>query len=141
MNERTISDFLGKMGLEKNIWYKNMDDVYVAPIEFSEINSLLSREKIVILTGTKEYGKTFTAIKLLWEYYKNGYEPRYVQTQYENKAEVRHKLVRIENTLEKRHIIYFEDPFGKLDYQSDEDLERDIGALVDTVRGLHKNRV
>jgi hypothetical protein len=36
--------------------------------------------------------------------------------------------------LEQRQIVYFDDPFGKIKYQSDEDLERDIGAIVDSVR-------
>jgi hypothetical protein len=53
--------------------------VYVPPIEYDEINATLKTERIVFITGTKEYGKTFTAVRLLYEYFKeDGYHPRWV---------------------------------------------------------------
>ena len=33
-----------------------------------------------------------------------------------------------------KSIIYFEDPFGKVKYQSDEDLENEIGTIIDSIR-------
>lgn len=78
MTGRSIPDFLSKLGIENNIWYSYIDEAYVYPSEYGEISSHLSSEKVVIITGTKEYGKTYTAIKLLLDYYKKGYEPVYI---------------------------------------------------------------
>ena len=134
MTDSKLPSFLKRIGLENNRLYQNMEEVYVPPREYDELKKSLLDKGIVIITGTKEYGKTFTAIWLLWEFYKNGYEPKYFQVRHEDKVEVRNRLSEIEAELEHKHVIYFEDPFGKLRYQSDEDIERDFGSIIDTVR-------
>ena len=39
-----------------------IDTVYIPPpLEYEEIRSILENERIVFITGTAEYGKTYTA--------------------------------------------------------------------------------
>src|SRR5262249_15375988 len=92
-----IKEFLRKIGLEEgSIWYQRIDDVYVTPIEYDEIKDALEKDRIIFITGPREYGKTYTAIRLLWEYYNKGYEPKYIQTREEEKGKVRERLAVIE---------------------------------------------
>jgi hypothetical protein len=105
-----------------------------SPVKYEEIKEALAKERILFITGPKEYCKTFTAIRLLWEYYKKGeYEPKYIQAREEEKTKVRERLAAIENEVKPHHIVYFEDPFGKTKYQDDKQLEREIGSIIDTV--------
>jgi hypothetical protein len=36
---------------------------------------ILERDKAVIITRHPEYGKTYTAVRLLWGHYNKGYDP------------------------------------------------------------------
>ena len=36
--------------------------------------------------------------------------------------------------MQPRHIVYFEDPFGKTEYERREGLEREIGTIIDMVK-------
>jgi hypothetical protein len=66
----------------------------------------LSNDRLVFITGTKEYGKTYTAVRLLWEYFNKGYEPIWYRgDNEEDRSNVRNKLVKIENVLKPGHII------------------------------------
>src|SRR5205823_100840 len=67
---RKFNNFLGEIGKSGSLLYDRFEDVYVAPIEYEEIESNLKKYRCVFITGTPEYGKTYTAIKLLWEFYK-----------------------------------------------------------------------
>jgi hypothetical protein len=138
---RPIFEFLRKIDVEENMWYQRIDYIFVPPLEYDDIENALRMDRLVFITGTKEYGKTYTAVRLLWEYYLKGYEPKYIRTKNEDKIYVRERLNTIESQLKPHHIIYFEDPFGKITYQQDEDLERDIGAIIDTVKNSHDTYV
>jgi len=90
--------------------------MFVSPVEYDEIKDILRRNKIIFITGTMEYGKTYTAIRILWEYYSEGYTPKYIYTRLEDKIDVRSRPLDIHSALEEHHIIYFEDPFGRINY-------------------------
>jgi len=51
-----------------------IDELYVQPNEYAPITSILKKERLLFISGTPEFGETYTAVKLLWEWYKNGYE-------------------------------------------------------------------
>ena len=105
------------------------------PIEYDDIKRTLEEKRIVFITGTPEYGKTYTAVRLMWEYFNKGYEPRWIRGGEEReRIWVREKLVDIRSELKPRHIVYFEDPFGKTKYESREDLEREIGTIINSIQ-------
>jgi len=130
-----VYEFLEKIGYAGSKLYGRIDEVYVPPFEYEDITNTLKEKRIVFISGTPEYGKTYTAVRLMWEYYKNGYEPRWIKgEELPERIEVRKKLEDIRAELKPRHIIYFEDPFGKIKYEKRESLERGIGIIIDSVK-------
>lgn len=134
-----IYNFLNKIDRKESKLFERIDDLYVPPIEYDNIKNSLNKNKIVFITGTAEYGKTFTAIRLLWEYYLNkGYEPGWIKGGEERqRIEVREKLEDIVMQLKPHHIFYFEDPFGKIKYEKRESLEREIGTIIDYINKVN----
>jgi hypothetical protein len=57
-----ISDFLYKVGLESEL-YKWINELYIPPLEYEEIKDVLKEKRIVFITGEREYGKTYTALR------------------------------------------------------------------------------
>ena len=106
-----VLKFLRKIGADCIKKYQIINDVFVPPLEYDNIKKALSEDKVVFITGTKEYGKTYIAIRLLWEYFINGYEPTWLKGQ--KGSETRSSLLNVERYLKPHHIIYFEDRFGK----------------------------
>ena len=135
-----IYEFLRK--IKGGSLYDRIDDLYVPPVEFEDIKKILKRDKFVIITGTPEYGKTYTAIRLLWEYYNDGYESKWIKGQEEpERREVRERLEDIKRELKPKHITYFEDPFGKTKYEKRESLEREIGTIIVSVKNVESSYV
>jgi S1-C subfamily serine protease len=130
-----ILEFLRKIGAEEIIKYERINQLYVPPFNYQDIWEALSKDRIVFITGTKEYGKTYTAVKLLWEYYNKGYKPKWIKGKdEEERSNVRIRLLdELNRELEPHSITYFEDPFGKLQYEGQEDLERNIVDVIETL--------
>jgi hypothetical protein len=130
-----IFEFLEKIGYAGSKWYGRIDEVYVPPLEYGDMKRTLGETRFIFITGTQEYGKTYTAVRLMWEFYKSGYVPRWIKGgERAERVEVRRKLEDIRAELKPGHIIYFEDPFGKTEYERREGLEREIGTIIDTVK-------
>ncbi len=130
-----VFEFLKKIKREESKLYDRIDELYVEPIEYNEIKEALEKDRIVFIVGTPEYGKTYTSVRLLWEYFSKGYEPIWKRGDEEAlRLEVRDVLEDIESVLKPRRIIYFEDPFGKIKYEKRESLERDIDTIIETVK-------
>jgi hypothetical protein len=130
-----VFSFLEKVGYGDSKWYARIDELYVAPIEYEDIKKLLKNKRIVLITGTPEYGKTYTAVRLMWEYYNAGYEPIWLKGGEQiERNRVRETLENVRAQLKPRRIIYFEDPFGKVMYEKRETLEREIGIVIDSVQ-------
>ena len=130
-----VFEFLEKIGYSGSKWYGRIDEVYVPPSEYKEMAKTLHEKKILFITGTPEYGKTYTAVRLMWEFYNRGYEPRWILGgESAERNEVRRRLEDIGAVLKPGRIIYFEDPFGKTRDEGREGLEREIGTIVDNVR-------
>jgi len=129
-----IYDFLENIGKPESKSYDRIDELYVPPKEYEEIKKLLKDQQIVFITGTAEYGKTYTAVRLLWEYFMEGYKPIWAEGGSERqRREVSKRLEDIGTELRPGCAIYFEDPFGKTTYECRESLEREIGAVIDQV--------
>ena len=130
-----VYKFLKEVNIEGSKLYDRINDLYISPIEYEEINQALERNRIVFITGTAEYGKTYTAVRLLWEYFIKGYKPKWITGgEVPERIEARKKFEDIEKELKPHHIIYFEDPFGKIRYERKEDLERNIGGIIESVQ-------
>lgn len=129
-----VFEFLEKIGYPGSNLYGRIDEVYVPPSEYEEMARALEEKRILFVTGTPEYGKTYTAVRLMWEFYNRGYEPRWNKGgELAERIEVRRKLEDIRSELKPGRIIYFEDPFGKIGYERRESLEREIGTTIDSV--------
>ncbi|NKQ37999.1 MAG: hypothetical protein HF967_00710 [Methanosarcinales archaeon] len=118
--------------------YCRIDDLYVPPLEYNEIKKALKKDRIVFITGSQEYGKTYTSARLMWKYYYKGYEPIWIKgDEKDDRKTVREKLENIINELKPYRIIYYEDPFGKIKYERRESLEREIGTIIDCVKNVN----
>lgn len=132
-----VFEFLNKIGFAGSKLYDRIDDLYVPPLEYKEIKKVLEKDRIVFITGTAEYGKTYTAVRLLWEYFGKGYEANWIKGGEEKeRMDVRKRLEEIERELKPQHIVYFEDPFGKTRYERRESLEREIGTIIECVKNV-----
>ncbi|HHT9126326.1 MAG TPA: hypothetical protein ACFYD6_10985 [Candidatus Brocadiia bacterium] len=134
--ELKISDFLEEIHQSRSDYSGALiDKIFVPPDEFNEIERELKNNKFVIITGTAGYGKTYTALRLLWERYNEGYIPRWVSgKEPRQREEGRDLLANIDVLLKPRHIIYFEDPFGKTKYERSDDLKGRINFIIDSVK-------
>lgn len=134
--EQHLVEFLKEIDAEAIRKYERIDELFVPPIEYENIRNSLSENRIIFLTGTKEYGKTYVAVSLLWEYFKEGYNLLWFKgDRDEDRSRTRSNLLNIQKYLKPSHIIYFEDPFGKTKYEAtdDEALTKNIGSIIDTV--------
>jgi hypothetical protein len=129
--------FLDAIGQAGSKIYDRIDCLYVPPVEYDEIRKILAEKRIVFITGTPEFGKTYTAVRLLWEYFNEDYIPIWWEGEEEpERREMRRSLEDIERTLKPHHVVYFEDPFGKVEYESRSILEREIGTIIDCVHNV-----
>lgn len=130
-----ILDFLSKIGKAESSWYRRIDRIFVPPSDYLNILQLLEKNKVVFLVGDPEIGKTYTAVRILWEYYCKGYQP------------VWHPGAELQERLESRKLIsdaavnnnsitYFEDPFGKIKFEDREDLRQTIGSFLSSIQKL-----
>lgn len=134
--ERKINDFLYKIKHERSDFSGALiDRVFIPPDGYEEIKKTLERDRIVFISGTAGYGKTYTTLKLLWEYFNKDYTPKWISGKDGlERRNVRDKLAYIESQLESNHILYFEDPFGKAEYERRDDLKERIWHIINTVK-------
>ena len=132
-----VLKFIEKIGFIKHKSFSRINEIYVPPVNFDNIVKTLKEERILFITGTPEYGKTYTAVKLLWSYFKAGHEPFFCSGSEESKRiELRDTLDNINKVLKPGRIVYFEDPFGKTKYEKRESLEREIGTIIDIIKRI-----
>ena len=137
-----IYEFLRKIGYPGSRLYGRINEVYVPPAEYEDIQKTLEKKRIVFITGTQEYGKTYTAIRLLWEYFCRGYEVEWIKGEEKReREEVRKWLQDIRAKVSPHRIVYFEDPFGRTRYEKRESLEKEIGTIIESVRNVEDSYV
>lgn len=130
-----IIQFLEKIEHSGSRWYDRIDSIYIAPTEYKDIKGMLEKENVVFITGAPECGKTYTAVRLLWEYFMMGYEPVWVKgSDAWQREQARERLEDVESQLKLPCIVYFEDPFGVSEYESQHNLEREIGTIIECIR-------
>lgn len=113
-------DFIGTLGINDDK-YKFIEDLFVIPNEYEEIKKSLEEKNIVLILGDPGIGKTYTAINLLFEYFKKGYKPRWFYGLSKEERDIqRENLIDFEPR--EKEIVYFEDPFGRIQFERKDDL-------------------
>lgn len=128
--------FLSLISRSSGSVYDRINEIFVPPRNFKQIKNVLDQNKFVIISGTPEIGKTFTAIRLLWDYYSSSdYFPVWVEgAELSSRQIVRRHLEDISAILKENSIIYFEDPFGKTSYEQHAFLETYLQTIIDLIR-------
>ncbi len=133
-----ISKFLSSLGFkEAKSLYNRIDELFIPPREFCEIKKLLQDHKTTIIIGSPEFGKTYTAVRLLWEYHIKGYNIKWKKGQFQDeRIEQRKDLVDLEEALKPKSVYYFEDPFGRYEYEKNDLLESRLMQVISNVRNI-----
>lgn len=137
---RKINRFMQAIVKSGSFVYDRFEDVYVAPIEYGEIEKTLKENRCIFIIGSPEYGKTYTAIKLLWEYYKDGYTPKFIEEGSKETNDMISKLVNQDKSL-ANNIIYIEDPVGRTEYRSNKQFEESIESIISGLGHLNADLV
>lgn len=133
-DEEKRSQFLKRINSPEEIRFKYIDKFYVPPENYNEILNKLKEYKIVLIKGTPGFGKTYTSIYILWEYFNSGYYPYWIHGETELEREkVKLELLKLNEHIPSKSIIYFEDPFGKVEYEPDVNLEKGLGEILKKV--------
>ena len=139
MSNRASYDFLQLIG-NNNIGYKLIDNLFVEPNEYLQIKSSLEDKNIVFIVGDPGIGKTYTAVKLLHEYYKEGYKPIWVMGMSKEDRELQStKIMNYEPN--EKEIVYFEDPFGRTQFERRDDVLQIFLPLLDKIKHSHSKLV
>lgn len=117
--------FLEELG-SKRPEYREIDTLYVKPKSYDQITNTLTAHNIVFIVGDPEMGKTYTAIKLLFDNYRKGYELIYLR---QEERELQWKFIREKQALEGK-AIFLEDPWDKVEFRSPGSLFKDMGNLL-----------
>lgn len=131
-NNKEGYDFLAAIGQDAEM-YKNLDSYYVLPSEYFDIAESIERENIVFIIGDPGIGKTYTAVKLLFDYYKKGYKPRWILGLGKEDREYQRNTL-INFIPMDNEIVYFEDPFGRSSFERRDELYQIFTPLVDKIR-------
>ncbi len=136
INQRgRLFEFLVEIGKPLNFWYRRLDSLFVNPNEYAEIVDSLEKNKVVFIVGDPEIGKTYLALRIMWEYFSRGYTPHWnVGAEKKERADARRKMCDCE--VSDHSITYFEDPFGKTQFEDREELRRTIGSFISRIQNL-----
>ncbi|MFZ3060612.1 MAG: hypothetical protein WA102_12865 [Candidatus Methanoperedens sp.] len=126
--ELKVLEFLEKIGSQR-AEYREIEELYVEPQNYDKIKRILEENNIVFIIGDAEMGKTYTAIKLLFEYSKD-YEPIYIP---EERKREQWEFIRHKTDFEGK-AIYLEDPWGKVEFETAESLFTEIGHLFEMIK-------
>lgn len=128
-----LFEFLELIGKSPDSLYRRIDRIFVPPNEYPEISNSLEKHQLIFLVGDPEIGKTYSAVRILWEYYLKGYCPIwYPGAEPQGRIEQRKKMS--ECNVPDNSIIYFEDPFGRHKFENRDELRREIGSFISKVQ-------
>lgn len=96
--------------------FRHIDSFYVLPKEYDEIRKTLEEKNVVLILGDPGIGKTYTAVRLLFEYYQKGYSPKWFFGLDKEEREIQSQKLQ-EYEPDSNEIVYFEDPFGHIQFE------------------------
>lgn len=113
--------------------YLFIDRYYVKPKEYDEMVDLLEREHVLVIIGDPGIGKTYTAIRIMLDYYKKGFRPIWFYGMAkEDRDEQKEYLLNFEPN--ENDIVYLEDPFGRTVFENREELKTLFANWVEKFR-------
>jgi hypothetical protein len=124
-----VFEFLRMIGKSPSSYYYRIDKIWVPPAGYQAIMKTLEENKVVFITGDAEIGKTYTAARIMWEYYLKGYTPVWNDGGEPPTREIVRKKIS-EFQVQKESITYFEDPFGKFEFEDRADIRRTIDTFI-----------
>ena len=125
-----LSQELGISGMH----YQMSDILYVEPNEFNSISRTLAEKNVVVILGDPGTGKTYTAYKLMTEYFIQGYKPRWIHG-YSKEDRITYQDMNLANYKPNgKEIIYLEDPFGHSTFDKREEIISFIVPLIDNIK-------
>jgi len=129
-----ILEFLEKIGIQ-NKDYRLIEHLFQKPRHYGEIKSILDKYNIVILFGDPEMGKTYTAVYLLFEYFKKNYKPNFCSIERNDNLWmiIRNSL----STPTENMVFYFEDPWGRVEFQG----ERENDKIVEIIKFIEGKNI
>lgn len=123
-----IISFLKLIG-QSDLKYDEIENIYVNPNEYNSIKQKLDTYNLVFIIGDPGIGKTYSAVRLLKEFFKEGYKPIWF-TGLEAEDRKQQRMV-IENyQIPKKSIVYFEDPFGRTQFERRDSLFTFLGPII-----------
>jgi hypothetical protein len=131
-----VFDFLERIGKSRSSWYRRIDRIFVPPNEYKNIIDCLEKWKVVFLVGDPEIGKTFTSLRILWEYYSQGYHPIWYSGS-ELGERIKIRQIMSDCKIVENSVVYLEDPFGKTRFEDREELRRTIGSFLSRIQVLN----
>jgi nucleoside phosphorylase len=111
-------------------------EIFQSPREFPEIGAALNTHYFAFLIGEPWVGKTFTALRVLYEYFAQGYNFLWIPYGREVPQELTDQPERFLNTY-GRTAIYLEDPFGR--ETTSRSAERVANSLHYLLRALQRH--
>lgn len=132
-NVDTIEDnskynFIQAIGQNSDV-IRNIEKFYVEPDEFEEISRSLDSKNIVLILGDPGIGKTYTAIRLLFDYFKKGYTVRWISSLKREEREIQiAKITECEPS--SNEIFYIEDPFGRTSFENSAEIKEILLPLI-----------
>lgn len=121
-------DFIHAIGQNSDV-IRNIEKFYVEPNEFEKIRHSLDSKSIVLILGDPGIGKTYTAIKLLFDYFKRGYTVRWISSLKREEREIQiAKISECEPSCNE--IFYIEDPFGRTSFENSAEIKEILLPLI-----------
>lgn len=110
--------------------YIRIKELFVAPREYDALKQKLEASKIVFIVGDPGIGKTYTAARLLRDYFDQGFHPTWYGG-LERPERLNQRQILDNFNPGGKQIFYFEEPFGRTTYESRDTLPRIFGPLLD----------
>ena len=124
--------FLNAIGANEDR-YKFIDTFYVKPNEYDEMDELLNKDNVLVITGDPGIGKTYTAVHFLQKYFHMGYNPIWFNGwAKEDRDKQKEHLLTFEP--QDGDIVYIEDPFGRTVFENREELKTIFSNLIQRFR-------
>lgn len=115
--------------------YKRIDELFVPPKEYPDILKILEASNFVFLVGDPGMGKTYTAVKILKEYFEKGYEPIWIAGLDKEERDIQSRAL-INFVPSANQIVYFEDPFGRIVFERRDSLFQIFTPLIERIKNL-----
>lgn len=113
--------------------YLYIDQYYVKPREYDEMLALLEKENVLVITGDPGIGKTYTAIRIMLDYYQKGFHPVwFFGMDKEDRDEQKEHILNFEP--HENDVVYLEDPFGRTVFENKEVLKTLFANWVERFR-------